>query len=88
MTLHLQQAEYGYGRLIIQGAQGMPEQEGGHILLGAVKYDFDIIIARLPGVFHVLRQTIFITACQLFTEPIQGVPQRLSPLLVPAGVPA
>ena len=88
VTLQLQETHGRDLTLRLEVVPAMAFEKRLPILRRPVQQKADVVIARLPGIPQELSGPFFVKWRQLVSEPVQGVTQRLAPVLVPARPPA
>src|ERR1700722_6836176 len=83
MTLHFKKLEGSYLLVRLQRPDRVVRKECLAGLLGAIEDDPDIIVASLPGIANKFFQSRFKDGSQFIAKPVECLPQRSAPLLVP-----
>src|SRR5262249_48425404 len=65
---------------------GMVVKEALHVFRGPVQHNEDVIIARVPGRVKQFSGLLLIEGAAPIPKPVQCVPERFPPLLIPCAV--
>src|SRR5262249_33935170 len=85
LALEFEELQDGDTFGIAQLAEGVFTEEAVGAVGGAVEDDGDAAVACRPGVAEETGGGLFVAGSQRVAEPVEGLAERLAPLLVPAG---
>src|SRR5258708_357751 len=80
MALHLHDAQYG---VLIHSCQSVRFQELLNVFVAPFEYDMNVFISCFPGIDEYPPSFLFENHADLFPKPIQRIPDRFPPFLIP-----